>query len=189
MFRVLAALLAIPLLDALLLVAVAGQIGGLPTVLLVVLTALVGTLLVRAEGRHTLRTIQRKLAAGEVPADELMDGGLLIAAGAFALTPGLVTDAVALLLVVPVTRYPIRLALKKYVVVPYLDDQTGGFTTGNVYIGGFPGGDDGDGFPGGVGGGFQGGGSTTSRSSDDVYDIDDDAYSIDFEDDGRSTDT
>jgi UPF0716 protein FxsA len=182
MLRVLAALLAIPLLDALLLVFVAGQLGALPTVLLVVLTALIGTLLVRAEGRHTLRTIQTKLARGEVPTDELMDGGLLLAAGAFALTPGLVTDAIALLLVVPVTRYPIRKALQKFVVVPYLDSQTGGFTTGNVYVGGFPGGDD---------GGFQGGVGPTGGATDDqdVYDIDDDSYSIDFEDDDRTTDT
>ncbi|WP_435183277.1 FxsA family protein [Halobellus sp. EA9] len=139
---VIALLLAIPLADTLLLLPVAGAIGFVPTVLLVVLTGLVGMLLVRAEGRHTLRKLQRKAATGEVPTDELLDGGLLIAAGAFLLTPGIVTDAVGFALALPVTRYPIREVVKRYVVRPYLDRQTGGFVSGNVWVGGFPSGDD-----------------------------------------------
>jgi UPF0716 protein FxsA len=188
MLRLVGLLLLIPLFDALLLVFVASQIGPVPTVLIVVLTALLGMLLVRAEGRHTLARIQQKLASGDLPADELMDGGLLIAAGAFALTPGLVTDAVALLLVLPPTRIPIRLGLKKFVVTPYVERKTGGFATGNVYIGGFPNDDAGPGpnvGPGGPGPGTDPGGPGPGRqnASDDVYDVDDDAYRIDFEDD------
>jgi len=153
-----ALLLAIPLADALFLVYVAGVLGWQLTVALVVLTAILGMLLVRAEGRHTLARIGRKLERGEVPTDELLDGGLLIAAGAFLLTPGLVTDAIGFLLALPVSRYPIRAALKR-VVVPALDRRTGGFATGNVYVGGFPGGN-GDGGPGRVDGGpFGGAGS------------------------------
>ncbi|MFB6183198.1 MAG: FxsA family protein [Haloarculaceae archaeon] len=185
MLRLLGALLLIPLLDALLLVFVAAEIGAVPTVLLVVLTALVGMLLVRAEGRHTLHRIQTKAATGEVPTDELLDGGLLIAAGAFALTPGLVTDAVALLLVIPFTRAPIRMLVKRYVVVPYVDRKTGGFGTGTVYVGGFPG--NGPGPQGGVGPGNVGspgsGVGDHTTDSGDVYDVDDDAYDIDFDDD------
>jgi len=63
-----------------------------------------------AEGRATLARVQRKLARGEPPTDELLDGGLLIAAGAFLLTPGLVTDAVGFLLARPLSRVPIRMA-------------------------------------------------------------------------------
>ncbi|WP_058365119.1 FxsA family protein [Haloparvum sedimenti] len=142
--------LLIPLADALFLVVVADAVGWQVTVALVVLTALLGTLLVRAEGRHTLARIQRKAASGEPPTDELLDGAMLIAAGAFLLTPGLVTDALGFLLALPPTRIPLRAALKRFVVVPYLDKQTGGFATGNVWIGGFPDGDEFDGF-GGVG--------------------------------------
>ena len=139
MLRVLALLLLIPLFDIVLLAVVAiPYLGTLPTVALVVLTALVGMLLVRAEGRATLRNIQRKLATGEVPTNELIDGGLLIAAGAFFLTPGLVTDAVGLLVAIPVTRYPIRAATRRWVVRPYIDAKTGGFASGQVYVGGFP---------------------------------------------------
>ncbi|EMA58833.1 FxsA family protein [Halorubrum kocurii] len=154
----LALLLVVPLVDALFLIVVATRLGWAVTVALVVLTAVLGMLLLRAEGRATLARVQRKLARGEPPTDELLDGGLLIAAGAFLLTPGLVTDAVGFLLALPLSRVPIRMALKKYVVIPYLDSETDGFTTGNVYIGGFPGGDgDGGGFTMGGGAGFGGG--------------------------------
>ncbi|MFC7077010.1 FxsA family protein [Haloarcula halophila] len=181
MLRVIGLLLLIPLFDIVLLVAVAIPFfGPLVTVALVVLTALVGMLLVRAEGRATLRKIQQKLAQGEVPTDELVDGGLLIAAGAFFLTPGLVTDAVGLLLAIPFTRYPIRAATNRWVVRPYIDAKTGGFASGQVYIGGFP--DEGQ---GGMGAG-QGpdGGSQPSGGSGSGFDPDD-ATDVDFEDSDR----
>jgi UPF0716 protein FxsA len=144
MLRIIGLLLLIPLFDAVLLVAVAGWIGAPLTVALVVLTALIGMLLVRAEGRHTARKVRERVKRGQLPGDELLDGALLIAAGAFLLTPGLVTDAVGLLLVVPVTRWPIRTALKRWLVVPYIDRKTGGIASGNVYVGGFPNGADTD---------------------------------------------
>lgn len=155
----LALLLVVPLVDALFLIVVATRLGWAVTVALVVLTAVLGMLLLRAEGRATLARVQRKLARGEPPTDELLDGGLLIAAGAFLLTPGLVTDAVGFLLALPLSRVPIRMAVKKYLVVPYIDRETDGFASGNVYIGGFPG--DGDGNGAGFtmgGGGFGEGG-------------------------------
>jgi len=157
---VFALLLLIPLADALFLVVVADAVGAPTTVALVVLTGLVGMLLVRAEGRHTVQRLQERLATGEVPTKELMDGGLLIAAGAFLLTPGLVTDAIGFLFGVPVTRAPIRAALERFVVRPYLDKKSDGFVTGNVYVGGFPneGGDD-----------------------DDVYDVDGSSYRVNDE--------
>ncbi len=144
--RVLGLLLLVPLVDVLLLVVLATglgpvTIGPVATVAVVVLTALLGILLVRAEGRHTLRKIQRKLARGEPPTDELLDGAFLLIAGTLMLTPGLITDLLGLLLALPPTRYPIRIVVKRYVVTPFLDSKSGGFASGNVYIGGFPSGD------------------------------------------------
>lgn len=136
--RLLAVLLLVPVVDLVVLVVVAGHIGVLATVALVVLTALLGMLFVRAEGRHTIRRMHRRVAAGELPTDELLDGGLLLVAGALLLTPGLVTDLAGFLLVLPPTRYPFRVALKRYVVVPYVDAETGGFASGQVYVAGFP---------------------------------------------------
>ena len=172
MLRLIGLLLLIPLIDALLLVVATAYLGWQLVVLLVVLTALVGLLLVRVEGRHTLAKIQRKVARGEAPTDELIDGGLLIAAGAFLLTPGLVTDAVGFLIVLPLTRYPIRLALKKWVITPYADEKTGGFATGNVYIGGFPG----DGVP------DEGGAPGQQSGSDGPDDGFDNATDVEFDD-------
>lgn len=187
----LVALLLIPLADILLLVVVAGYIGWVPTVALVVLTALLGMLFVRAEGRHTLRKIQRSLAGGELPTDEVVDGGLLIVAGAFLLTPGLVTDVLGFLLALPLTRIPFRIVLKRYVIVPLLDRETGGFASGNVYTFGFPGDDGtgqapggfgGPGGPGGAGGPGQPGRSEASGRDEDHYDLGPDAYDVEFED-------
>jgi UPF0716 protein FxsA len=207
----LALLLVVPLVDALFLIVVATRLGWAVTVALVVLTAVLGMLLLRAEGRATLARVQRKLARGEPPTDELLDGGLLIAAGAFLLTPGLVTDAVGFLLALPLSRVPIRMAVKRYLVVPYIDRETDGFASGNVYIGGFPGDGDGngagftmggggfgeggfdgdgrDGFPGAGGtGGDDGDGTAGDRfdgsdGDDDVVDVD---YTVEDEESKRT---
>ncbi|WP_408959682.1 FxsA family protein [Natrinema sp. 74] len=170
MLRWIFALLLIPFLDAVLLAVVVSQtsyVGWVGMVLLVVLTGLIGMLLVRAEGRRTIGKMQRSLAAGKPPTNELLDGGLLIAAGAFLLTPGLVTDAIGFLLAIPVTRIPIRAALKRFVIVPYADKKTGGFASGNVWTFGFP---------------DQGGAGGADSSDGGTYDLGDDAYSVDGED-------
>ena len=203
----LALLLVVPLVDALFLVFVATQLGWALTVGLVVLTAILGMLLLRAEGRATIARVQRKLAQGQPPTDELLDGGLLIGAGAFLLTPGLVTDALGFLLALPLTRIPIRMAVKKYVVVPYIDRETGGFATGNVYIGGFPSGDgngfgdadlggtefDGEGFPGGFpnDGGDDDGDDGTAGFSGGAEDEDGDVVDVDYtvETEGEGSET
>ena len=194
------ALFLVPLLDVVLLVYVASVIGGVATVALVVLTALIGLMLVRAEGRHTVQRLQERLATGEVPTKELMDGGLLIAAGAFLLTPGVVTDAIGFLLVIPITRAPVRWALKKWIIVPKLDAKTGGFASGNVYTFGFPQSGESEGvdpedFDLGGGSGPFGGASTgdvdgdggrdagSGSSGDETVDLGSDEY--DVEDDDR----
>jgi UPF0716 protein FxsA len=138
--RFVAVLLLIPVLDFLLLIGLVavGPLTILHGVLLVVVTSLIGLLLVRAEGRHTLRKIQRSLVQGELPADELLDGALILVSAGLFLTPGLLTDLFGLLLVLPPTRYPFRVATRKFVAEPYLDATTGGFATGAVYEGGGP---------------------------------------------------
>ncbi|MFW6437268.1 MAG: FxsA family protein [Halococcoides sp.] len=184
--------LLIPLIDALLLVPIATQIGFAPTVLLVVLTGLIGMLLVRAEGRYTIRKLRDRLQRGELPAEQVFDGALLLVAAAFLLTPGVVTDALGFLLVIPITRGPIRRVLQTYVVSPYIDRELDGLLSGQIYVGGVPGGNPGGpGAPGpGPGGPGPGGpgpgpgpgpGSRGSGGSDDEFDPDD-ATSIDFND-------
>ncbi|MFP9190547.1 FxsA family protein [Natronosalvus vescus] len=193
MLRWILALLFIPFLDAVLLAIVVSQydvLGWVGMVALVVLTGLIGMLLVRAEGRRTLRKTQQSLAAGKPPTNQLLDGGLLIAAGAFLLTPGLVTDAIGFLLVLPPTRIPIRMALKRFIIVPYLDKQTDGLASGVVWTSGFPDDSSGDGgsarasWAGGTSssaGGFTVGTARGEHSdgSDDTVDLGEDAYTVD----------
>ncbi|MFC7046886.1 FxsA family protein [Halobacteriaceae archaeon GCM10025711] len=173
--RLLAALLLIPLADALLLVVLAQWVDWQVLVLLVVLTALVGMLFVRAEGRHTLRRLQQAVAEGSSPENQLIDGGLLLVAGAFLLTPGLVTDGLGFLFVIPPTRAVIRTVLKRFVIEPYVERESGGFVSGNVYTFGFPN----DGGSGGPTGAQWGTESSTT------YDLGPDAYDVEFEDDDR----
>lgn len=112
--------LLLSLADALFLLVVAAHIGALPTVGLVILTALLGVLLVRSEGRTTLARIQQRLVQGEAPTDELLDGAMIVLGAGFLITPGLLTDLTGFILVIPVTRYPLRLAVKRWIVGPYV---------------------------------------------------------------------
>ncbi|WP_458184989.1 FxsA family protein [Haladaptatus sp. NG-WS-4] len=185
--RLLALLLLIPLADGLFLVFVAGKIGWQLTVALVVLTALVGMLLVRAEGRHTLQKIQSDLTQGDIPTDRIIDGGFLLVAGAFLLTPGLITDTLGFLFAFPVTRAGFRTVAKRWVITPYIDKQTGGFASGNVYTFGFPnpgdaGGSSTGGFDGATGPGGFDRSTDSGGSNEDTYRVDSDAYDIDFDD-------
>ncbi len=82
----------IPLVEMIILIEVGGMIGPLPTVGLVVLTAICGVWLLRLEGMATLTRVQEKLQRGEIPESELLEGIMLIIGGALLLTPGFATD-------------------------------------------------------------------------------------------------
>lgn len=94
----------VPILEIYLLMEVGGIIGALPTVLLVVLTAIIGAALVRAQGISTLMRAQESMARGEVPATAVFEGAFLLVAGALLLTPGFFTDGVGFACLVPVLR-------------------------------------------------------------------------------------
>ena len=96
--------LIVPLVEIYILIQVGQVIGALWTVLLVVLTAVIGVQLLRSQGLSTLARAQQKMNAGEMPAHELLEGLALLVAGAFLLTPGFFTDAFGFALLLPVTR-------------------------------------------------------------------------------------
>jgi len=97
-----------PIVELVVIVRVAGSAGVLNTIGLLVLVSVVGAWLVRREGLGILRRAQRELADGRMPGKELVDGLLVLLAGALMLTPGFVTDAVGLLLLFPPVRAVIR---------------------------------------------------------------------------------
>lgn len=96
--------IAIPLLEMLLLFEVAGHIGGLWTVGLVVLTAVVGIQILKLQGLRTLLRARRRLKTGELPAAEIVEGMLIAAAGAMLLTPGFITDTLGFIFLTPPLR-------------------------------------------------------------------------------------
>ena len=89
------------------LIQVGGIIGALPTVGLVVLTAVVGVWLLRLEGFATLTRVQDKLNRGEIPETELLEGIMLIFGGALLLTPGFFTDFIGFVCLLPGLRRPL----------------------------------------------------------------------------------
>lgn len=104
------ALVAVPIIEIGVFIQVGGVIGVGATLAIVVLTAIAGTVLLRRQGLATLQRAQQKLSSEELPLAELFDGACILFAGALLLTPGFVTDAVGLLLMVP----PVRATIGKH---------------------------------------------------------------------------
>jgi UPF0716 protein FxsA len=94
----------IPLVEIYVLLEVGGAIGVLPTIAMVVLTAVIGAGLIRAQGIATLGRVQQQLERGELPAVGIIEAALLLVAGALLLTPGFVTDTIGFLILVPPLR-------------------------------------------------------------------------------------
>ncbi len=104
--------IALPLLELWVLLRVASRIGFGSTLLLVLFTGIAGAWLAKAQGYWVLGAIQRDMAAGQMPAPRLMDGVMILLAGALLITPGLLTDVVGFLLLVPAMRQIVRNALR-----------------------------------------------------------------------------
>lgn len=105
--------LVLPVVELYVVIQVAGVVGGWETIGLVILVSFIGAWLVRFEGLGVLGRLQRTAAEGRLPADELIDGALLLVGGTLMLTPGFLTDGVGLLLVFPLSRIPLRKYLKR----------------------------------------------------------------------------
>lgn len=102
--RLLFLFIVVPLVELYLLIEVGSRIGAATTVALIALTGGVGALLARMQGFRVIVQIRERLAQGQLPADELLSGGLVVAGGLLLVTPGLLTDAVGLVLLIPVVR-------------------------------------------------------------------------------------
>jgi len=114
-FRTVFALfLVMPILEIYLLIQVGSLIGALPTVFLVVFTAVVGAWLLRRQGFATLGRVQAAMARGEIPAIEMLEGAMLLIGGALLLTPGFFTDAIGFVCLIPaLRRRVIRWAIRR----------------------------------------------------------------------------
>jgi len=94
----------LPLIDFAVLLKLGSYIGFNYTLILVIITGITGAYFAKREGRDILNKIKFDISQGKMPADELIGGLCVIVGGAFLLSPGLITDTIGLMLVLPFTR-------------------------------------------------------------------------------------
>jgi UPF0716 protein FxsA len=110
----------VPPIEIGLFVTVGSRIGVLPTMAIVVVTAVLGASLVSRQGRGELARLRTEIAAGRFPGKSLAHGAMILVAGALLITPGFLTDTVGFLLLVP----PVREALRRWAIRRYSDRMT-----------------------------------------------------------------
>jgi len=93
-----------PIIEIAVLIQIGGALGLLPTLAIIVATAILGTIMLRQQGMATLAKVRGRMASGQLPAEQLMEGVLLLIGGVLLLTPGFVTDAFGFFCLVPFTR-------------------------------------------------------------------------------------
>jgi len=114
--RLILLLTIVPLAELYLLVKLTQWSGSFAvTVLVILLTGAAGAILARMQGLSVLRQMQRKMSRGELPADSLLEGVMVLVAAALLLTPGLMTDTVGFFLLIPWSRTLLLKALKTWV--------------------------------------------------------------------------
>ncbi|HVX34581.1 MAG TPA: FxsA family protein [Solirubrobacterales bacterium] len=153
------AFIVVPIAELYVIIQVGGLIGVGPTLLLLLLDAVLGSWLLKHEGRAAWRRFNQALAERRLPAKEVADGFLIIVGGALLIAPGFITDVFGILLLVPPTRALARRILRRW-------------TVGRVAVVGFPG--------GGATMGWGGGPGTRDRdpAAKRAYDYDVDAEEV-----------
>lgn len=118
-----------PVLEMWLLITVGAQLGALPTIGLVLLTAFIGVNLLRAQGFETLWRGRRKFEEGQLPAQEIAEGIILAVCGALLLTPGFITDLIGFSGLIPPIRRIIAQSILSRMVVANVSThgQSGSF--------------------------------------------------------------
>ena len=114
----------VPLVELALILQVGQLIGAWWTIGLLIFDSLAGAVLLRVQGRSTWRRFAAAMRKGRPPAQEVLDGALVIVGGALLLTPGFLTDGVGVLLLVPVTRAILRRTVARQVMQRMLASMT-----------------------------------------------------------------
>lgn len=96
--------LVLPAVELALLIEIGSRIGTFETIALIVVTGTIGAALARQQGFHVLRQVQVETTAGRMPAGAIVDGVMILVAGALLITPGVLTDVFGFLCLIPFTR-------------------------------------------------------------------------------------
>lgn len=127
-------LIGFPLLELYILIKLGTVIGAFPTVALVVGTALLGAFLLRRQGLSNYRRMQQSMARGEVPAQEMLEGVVILLGAVLLLVPGVITDVLGLLcLLPPLRRVIVAFWLRRTVVEMQVSSRVRGTRDGRVY--------------------------------------------------------
>lgn len=118
-----------PLVELYVIVQVAQAIGALEVIALLVIIALIGTWVMRMAGTNVFLRSMGQLAQGRTPADELIDGAVLLAAGLLLVLPGFLSDAVALVLFLPPVRALVRAIVRRRIARRVAQGRTSVFVT------------------------------------------------------------
>lgn len=103
----------VPAIELMILIEVGSHIGSLNTILLIIVTGILGAALARLQGFIVIQKIQGNLNAGSLPSSELLDGLMILVGGVVLLTPGFVTDSLGFMLLIPFTRNLIKKLVQK----------------------------------------------------------------------------
>lgn len=109
----LATVIAVPLIELTLIVLFVNWLGVWPTLLLMLLTSVVGVLFAKRQGLQTLRLAQLQMQKNQVPSQVLLDGVCIFVGGALLILPGFLTDILGLIILLPWTRTIVKAALLK----------------------------------------------------------------------------
>tara|TARA_Y100001934_G_C11926317_1_gene573650 strand:- start:4 stop:519 length:516 start_codon:yes stop_codon:yes gene_type:complete len=114
MWRLFLIFVGVPLLEMYLLIRVSSKVGFLTTLFLVFVTGVLGATLAKNQGLSVMRRVQADLAAGRIPGEAMLDGIIILLAGAVLITPGILTDVFGFLCLVPQFRAIIRKTIGAY---------------------------------------------------------------------------
>lgn len=112
LFKLILLFTVIPIVELALLLKINTYIGLGYTLLIVLITGVLGAYLAKTEGKGIIKNIKFEMSQGRMPGDELVNGLCVLIGGAFLLTPGLITDATGFILVIPFTRAVIKKFVK-----------------------------------------------------------------------------
>lgn len=138
-FKLLLIFIVVPLLELMVIIEMSSRIGLFYTLLTLLLISFVGAALARQQGYQALARVRLELGEGRVPGESLIDGALVLSGALMLLTPGYLTDAAGLLLLVPASRKPVRAYVRRRLERAVSRRTIKIYTPGDDYTPGGPG--------------------------------------------------
>ncbi len=103
----------VPIIELAILIEIGKHIGVFYTLAIVIITGVLGAILAKEQGLRTLKKIETDINSGIMPSEQIFDGVMILCGGILLLTPGLLTDIIGFLTLIPITRNLIKKWLKK----------------------------------------------------------------------------